>query len=356
MPDLSDSQETQNTEAGNASGEAQPEQTMQMAPGAQGAQPGATAQGARDAQPGAAAQDAQEGQPGAAARGAQEGQPPTEPPKKKRPLHRRPWFWVLLVVVFFIIVIIIGAAASSSESSSSGNYDSSSSGSYETATEDAGPSSPESSDPEAEPEPAESDEAPADAEEPVPENTRAPFTDTLAGLGDFEQVVLAGSGDDVVDLPCAGMPCLMDVSYVGERNFSVKLLNSAGESEDLLVNEIGEYFGTVTTYNDFANSAMLEIHASGDWSITVRPMSSMLPLENGAPYQGSNVLYIDVDDMSRLNITNAGEHNFVVRGVGLDRGDLLVNEIGDYSGTVAWNQGQCFLIVEDSYGTWSVSW
>ncbi len=204
---------------------------------------------------------------------------------------------------------------------------------------------PESSEPDAVPESSESDAAPDSSHESAPENTRTSFTDTLAGLGDFEQVVLAGNGDDVVDLPCAGMPCLMDVSYVGEHNFSVKHLNSAEESEDLLVNEIGEYFGTVTTYNDLVDSAMLEIHASGDWSITVRPMSSVLPLENGIPYQGSNVLYIDVDDMSRLNITNAGARNFVVRGVGLDRRDILVNEIGDYSGTVAWNQGQCFLIV-----------
>ena len=178
---------------------------------------------------------------------------------------------------------------------------------------------------------------------------------TLANLGEFEPTTITGNGDDVVEVPSAGMPHLMTITHSGSRNFAVHTVNSAGDDVDLLVNTIGNYSGTVTDYQDFKDVSMLSISADGAWSITFAPLSSMNPLANGGQNTGDNVLYIDEDSLMKLHITNSGESNFSVWAVGMSDYDLLVNEIGNYDGTVIWSEPQSFLIVS-SKGTWTVDW
>ena len=84
-------------------------------------------------------------------------------------------------------------------------------------------------------------------------------------------------------------------------------------------------------------------------------MSSMQKLDNGAQLWGDNVVYIDESSLSKVSIVNNGESNFVVKAIGMDKSDLLVNEIGNYTGTVIWNQPQSFFIVHSS-GQWTISW
>lgn len=179
--------------------------------------------------------------------------------------------------------------------------------------------------------------------------------DTLAQLGSFETKTESGTGDSVVDLPVAGTPCLISISHDGGSNFAIWSVNSSGENVDLLVNTIGSYSGTVTNYGKHTESAMLSIKADGNWTITIAPLSSMQPLENGATYTGDDVRYIDTTTLTKITIENTGDSNFTVRGIGISSAKLLVNEIGSYSGTVIWNENQSFLIV-GSNGNWSVSW
>lgn len=178
---------------------------------------------------------------------------------------------------------------------------------------------------------------------------------TLANLGEFEPTTITGTGDNVIDVPSAGMPHLMTITHDGSRNFAVHTVDSAGDDVDLLVNTIGGYSGTVTDYQDFQDVAMLSISADGAWSITFAPLSSMQPLANGGQNTGDNVLYIDEDSLTKLHITNSGESNFSIWAVGMSDYDLLVNEIGNYDGTVIWTEPQSFLIV-NSEGTWTVDW
>ena len=177
----------------------------------------------------------------------------------------------------------------------------------------------------------------------------------LEQLGTFDESTVTGSGDDVVEMPVTGIPVIIDITYSGSSNFVIYTVDSEGENVDLLVNTIGSYTGTQTDYLDYADVTMLSIQSSGDWSITFKPLASIPELVNGAENTGDGVYYISTDSLTTITITNSGDSNFVVRGIGLSSADLLVNEIGDYEGTVIWAEEESFLIVT-SDGTWAVSW
>ena len=181
------------------------------------------------------------------------------------------------------------------------------------------------------------------------------FLGTLALLSSFEEVSLSGVGDDVIDIPCAGIPCIIELTHDGSSNFAVKSIDANGGSVDLLVNEIGMYSGIVTTYFDSKDSAMLEINANGNWTATFKPLTSMQKAENGSTFTGDNVVYIDEGKLTKIAFSHDGSSNFAVKGVGLNSSKLLVNEIGAYNGTVAWNQPQSFFVVSAD-GNWTVSW
>lgn len=201
----------------------------------------------------------------------------------------------------------------------------------------------------------EEEEETGSSEEESTEESSSEIVAILEQLGTFEETTVTGSGDDVIDLPVTGIPIIMDITYSGSSNFIIYTVDSEGETVDLLVNEIGAYTGTQTDYLDFADVTMLSIQSSGDWSITFKPMASMPELVSGAENSGDGVYYISTDSLTKLTITNSGDGNFIIRGIGLSSSSLLVNEIGDYEGTVVWTEEESFLIVT-SEGNWTVSW
>lgn len=60
------------------------------------------------------------------------------------------------------------------------------------------------------------------------------------------------------------------VSHKGRNNFIVTLLNYHGEAVDLLVNEIGRFTGSHATSSIEGATYLLDIDASGKWSIKVK--------------------------------------------------------------------------------------
>ena len=253
---------------------------------------------------------------------------PEKTKKKKKPFYKKWWFWLLVIIVIIIIICIIAG--------NSGNKDSD-------KAEDS----------------VVAEETSADvSENETTEETEEEGIDFISVLtlqGVFDETTYTGSGDDVITLENSGYPALMYITYTGESNFIVYTVDSSGETVDLLVNDIGSYSGIVTDYTDYEDVTMLSIESSGDWSITVKPLNSMEELVNGASYTGDGVYYIDTEELTTLTITNTGDSNFIVYGIGMDDSGLLVNEIGEYSGTVLWTESQCFLIIQ-SEGTWTVSW
>lgn len=63
--------------------------------------------------------------------------------------------------------------------------------------------------------------------------------DALAKFSDFGETTVTGVGDDVIDLPTPGFPCIMEISHSGSKNFIVHTVDSSGSDVDSLINTIG---------------------------------------------------------------------------------------------------------------------
>ena len=161
-----------------------------------------------------------------------------------------------------------------------------------------------------------------------------------------------GSGDYVANgLKVEGYG-ILHVSYSGSGNFSV-ISYEGDEYDKLLVNEIGNYSGDVLI--DHAGTFNLEISGEGSWNIT----SSGLSVDDGTSFSGSgdSVTGITSHDGGSWHITNNGSSNFSVIEYGMYEGymKLMVNEIGNYEGTVKADSGDDIFFEINSDGNWSIN-
>ena len=80
---------------------------------------------------------------------------------------------------------------------------------------------------------------------------------------------LSGSGDDVRTFTATGSALrVFSMSYSGQSNFIVKLLDGDGGYVELLANEIGSYSGKKTATLR-TGKYVLDITASGPWTIDI---------------------------------------------------------------------------------------
>lgn len=173
----------------------------------------------------------------------------------------------------------------------------------------------------------------------------------------FDPIRLSGRGDDVVRMTKPDVPAIIRLTHSGSSNFSVISYDGAGNRIDLLVNEIGAYEGTRPI--DFGTSELterLEIQADGNWTVLVEPISAAqsvrVPATNVAG-QGDTVLLLTGSSPDTAKISHSGSSNFVVQAYGRSH-RLLVNEIGNYSGTVVVPQDTLVLeVVAD--GRWQLT-
>ena len=124
------------------------------------------------------------------------------------------------------------------------------------------------------------------------------------------------------------------------------------------MNTIGSYTGTrLIDAMQGQQTAALKIEADGNWSVTLKSLT-LLPVWDGTGTwtgKGDDLVVIKSGAFAGLdsvNITNSGESNFVVKAYG-DNEDLLVNEIGNYSGEQLMPAGTVLLEIQSS-GTWSL--
>jgi hypothetical protein len=182
-------------------------------------------------------------------------------------------------------------------------------------------------------------------------------------LPDVAPQDFSGSGDQVVALAsAAARPFLATVSGVGTSNLIVWAVDSTGKKSDLVVNEIGSYPTSTLLVDVPVGSTVygFEVTATGfTWSIQVRPLTDAASwLAGQTSGQGSTVLATGpVTGITSLALTNVGQSNFIVWAYDVNgrRVDLLVNEIGNYSGTVLMPVGTRYLSIESSGGSWSAS-
>ncbi len=158
----------------------------------------------------------------------------------------------------------------------------------------------------------------------------------------------SGTGDDVVEVTLGADARVL--TFVCKSCAGNTVLQGDGQ-DTLLVNAIGSYSG-----RHFVNLAgdltRLQVSADSSWTITLEPVSVLTGDKNRTQGHGDDVVYFDKG--SKAAITHTGEANFVVQETSDSAGkDLLVNEIGNYRGTVPLNTPSVLEITAD--GDWTIA-
>jgi len=172
--------------------------------------------------------------------------------------------------------------------------------------------------------------------------------------GSFGERRYTGEGDDVIKLPAGAKAGIVLASHRGDSNFVILSSTSNGDYGELLVNEIGDYSGT-TAFGldswDRGKSKFLEITADGPWEIRIRPLTRASTLPSSG--RGDGVFQYKTTSTATRAISHSGDSNFVIQNYRGSSSDLVVNEIGDYSGRKRFGAGPSIVVV-NADGTWRI--
>ncbi len=166
----------------------------------------------------------------------------------------------------------------------------------------------------------------------------------------------SGTGDKVLRIEAQGIPSIAHVTGQGGGNFAV--ISYVGTAyDDLLVNEIGSYDGTVYLPPGVSS---LEITSSGRWQLEISALEGAPLWDGTTPLNGHGDLVVLATGTSfgATTIDNRSTSNFAVIAYSEfgDYLDLLVNEIGNYHGEVLLPiDDPTVLAIRDVGGTWSFS-
>ena len=245
-----------------------------------------------------------------------------EPPQPKQK-QKRKWPIVVGVVGWLFMLLVFGSCVAGLASLSTASPPASATAPPAAEEEPAAP--------EPEPQPAE-EPAPEPKPEPQPQATQAPQPQIKTHTG---------RGDEVIKFKKAiTEPTLVVTSWSGpDHNNTIYAYDSDGNEGDLLVNTIGSYKGTnlINIYED-ENVKALKIEGSGSWKITLKPISEATAWDGKGTFSGESDDVISVSDVfdgldsMKFKSTKA-DSNVTVYGLGDGREDLIVNEIGNFSGT-----------------------
>ena len=172
-----------------------------------------------------------------------------------------------------------------------------------------------------------------------------------------DPVVYSGTGDDVVQItPPEGKYVFRITGNQEGRHFSVKAYDSMAEYIDLFVNTTSQYSGV--TYDPTQSTAMLEVSATGDWTIELVSIYTMDALISGNSISGEGdaVLQVFAPVLTADIQGNDASAHFSVKSYDMDGGylDLLVNTTDPYSGTVMMGLDVSTLVIS-AEGPWTIT-
>ncbi len=186
-------------------------------------------------------------------------------------------------------------------------------------------------------------------------------TDTPGPTVTFKAIALSGKGSKVPKFTIPdGAAAIAVVSYKGSGNFAIESLAADGSDNDLLVNTIGGYTGTVLFDAQAGqHSVAFKVTATGSWTATIKPVTSARTWSGSGKLTGTGDDVVQIvpaaSGLVTLAVSGTGTGNFAVVSFGLDGGEnLLVNEIGHYSGEVQLPD-QAALLQVTADGPWSVA-
>jgi hypothetical protein len=187
-------------------------------------------------------------------------------------------------------------------------------------------------------------------------------TPVVEKIPDPEQITLKGKGDSVTKKQTLRNGyALLKITHTGSHNFAVYVHSTGEDINDLTINEIGNYSGTRLLEVDSSKKYYFEINADGDWSIKItQPTTTTVNAPTTLSGVGSQVKLINMNKGDHsAKIKHTGSHNFAVYFIdqysSLWSRDLVINEIGNYKGTVLLNaskNGLYYLEVEAD-GNWT---
>jgi hypothetical protein len=262
------------------------------------------------------------------------------PTKPKKPIWRRWWLWVIVAVV------IIGALTGGGGSSS--NKDSSTAAAGTTSAADKS----EEAAAEARRSEANASASAAAASSSAAAAAAKASADAAAEAAARVPTEFSGTGDDVVSItkPPGTTVAVATITADGRSNFVVKGLDG---DQDLLVNTIGAYSGSILMDADGGGTTQLQVTASGPWTISLSN-PRFAPALNEGPNSGTgDAVLLYQGGRGVAAISGQSESNFVVQEYSSSGYDLLVNEIGAYQGTVPLAAGPAFVQIK-SEGSWSI--
>ena len=177
--------------------------------------------------------------------------------------------------------------------------------------------------------------------------------------GTFESKEYTGAGTQVIDLPAGIDSAIIEASHVGSSNFIVTALNDQNEYVQGVVNAIGQYQGiSGLDLEDWDEPARkLQVQADGSWAIKLAPVAQA-PVVS-VPFDGAgSTVVIDTGGASTWNLSHNGEANFIVErytvgNYGIEW-DLVANEIGNFTGSVAVAGNGPAVVSVYADGAWSV--
>jgi hypothetical protein len=176
----------------------------------------------------------------------------------------------------------------------------------------------------------------------------------------FEDIALSGVGPGVPEFAIPeDQAAIATFTHQGASNFSVFTIGADGTQQDLLVNTIGNYSGTVLfDASAGEHSVAFEIDADGPWSATIKPLANAQPWDPSVPMNGIGDDVVRLSPASSalttLRVIHDGSSNFAIISYSDSGADLLVNEIGAYTGDVLLAPGT-FLLEVSADGAWSVT-
>jgi uncharacterized protein with LGFP repeats len=183
---------------------------------------------------------------------------------------------------------------------------------------------------------------------PAPAPAPAPGVNNYAGFGRTVIPISKPGG--------AKVAAVATLTHNGRSNFIVKSLDASYGWKDLLVNEIGQYGGTVLFDErnwQGTDTVYLDIQADGAWTINISAVESVPRFDGSFEVlgKGDAVLYYTGGPRA-ATLFNNGLSNFIIWAYGQNESDLVVNEIGRYSAVVPMIGPALYEV--SSSGTWSI--
>jgi hypothetical protein len=178
---------------------------------------------------------------------------------------------------------------------------------------------------------------------------------------DFKDIVLKGKGKKVAKFTIPeDAIAIAVIAHKGKSNFIVHSIDSSGATLDSLVNEIGNYTGTVLFDTDVGeHSVAFGIDADGSWTITIKPVSRAPAWNASTPLKSRGDAVYRVSPPSSglvtVDLGFKGDGNFIVHSYSDGGSEGLANEIDNFSGQVLLPHGTFLLEIVANGGTWSMT-